>query len=174
MKLFTFLYSIYGLIIFSSLWIFFSIPLLFGIWFKSFLNFAYWCHHLIARFFFALIFIPVKIKLEKNVDLKKHYIIISNHFSYIDIPAIAALNIPFKFIGKIQVNNIPLLGYIFKNLHIMVNREDKNSRKNTPTPIFLGIVIINMFKINSNMKPKYPYSGKGQSFLDWYFYTPPS
>jgi|TARA_B110000438_G_scaffold55972_1_gene56023 1-acyl-sn-glycerol-3-phosphate acyltransferase len=139
MKLFTFLYSIYGLIIFSSLWIFFSIPLLFGIWFKSFLNFAYWCHHLIARFFFALIFIPVKIKLEKNVDLKKQYIIISNHFSYIDIPAIAALNIPFKFIGKIQVNNIPLLGYIFKNLHIMVNRDDKNSRRDTYLNCFKSI-----------------------------------
>jgi|TARA_B110000263_G_scaffold249672_1_gene268031 1-acyl-sn-glycerol-3-phosphate acyltransferase len=139
MKLFTFLYSIYGLIVFSSLWIFFSIPFLMGIWFKRFLNFSYWCHHIIARFFFTLIFIPVKIKLEKNVDLKKQYIIISNHFSYIDIPSLASLNIPFKFIGKIQVNNIPLLGYIFKNLHIMVNREDKNSRKNTYLNCFKSI-----------------------------------
>ena len=65
-------------------------------------------------------FIPVKIKLEKGVNLKNQYVIISNHFSFIDIPALAALNIPFKFIGKIAVNNIPLLGYIFKNLHIFI------------------------------------------------------
>ena len=63
----------------------------------------------------------MKIRYEEGVDLKNQYVIISNHFSYIDIPALAALNIPFRFIGKMQVNNIPVLGYIFKNLHIMVD-----------------------------------------------------
>ena len=58
----------------------------------------------------------MKITYEEGVDLKNQYVIIANHFSYIDIPALAALNIPFKFIGKMQVNNIPVLGYIFKNL----------------------------------------------------------
>ena len=65
--------------------------------------------------------------------------IISNHFSFIDIPALAALNIQFKFIGKIAVNNIPLLGYIFKNLHIMVDREDKDSKKQTYLKSFKSI-----------------------------------
>ena len=65
--------------------------------------------------------------------------IISNHFSFIDIPALAALNIPFKFIGKIRVNNIPLLGYIFKNLHIMVDRENKESKKQTYLKSFRSI-----------------------------------
>ena len=92
---------------------------------------AYWAHHKIARTFFSLIFIPMKISYEEGVDLKKQYVIIANHFSYIDIPALAALNMPFKFIGKMQVNNIPVLGYIFKNLHIMVDRDSKESRKQT-------------------------------------------
>ena len=73
----------------------------------------------------------MKISYEEGVDLKKQYVIIANHFSYIDIPALAALNMPFKFIGKMQVNNIPVLGYIFKNLHIMVDRDSKESRKQT-------------------------------------------
>jgi len=139
MKIFTVLYSLYGLLVFSSLFIFFSIPLLLGIWFKKLKKMAYWAHHKIARTFFTLIFIPMKIRCEEGVDLKSQYVIIANHFSYIDIPALAALNIPFKFIGKMQVNNIPVLGYIFKNLHIMVDRDSKNSRKQTYIDSFKSI-----------------------------------
>ncbi len=139
MKIFTLLYSLYGLLVFSSLFIFFSIPLLLGIWFKKLKKMAYWAHHKIARTFFTLIFIPMKIRCEEGVDLKSQYVIIANHFSYIDIPALAALNIPFKFIGKMQVNNIPVLGYIFKNLHIMVDRDSKNSRKQTYINSFKSI-----------------------------------
>ena len=139
MKIFTILYSFYGLLVFSSLFIFFSIPLLLGIWFKPLKKMAYWAHHKIARTFFSLIFIPMKIRYEKGVDLKKQYVIIANHFSFIDIPALAALNIPFKFIGKMQVNNIPVLGYIFKNLHIMVDRDSKESRKQTYIDSFNSI-----------------------------------
>ena len=139
MKIFTILYSFYGLLVFSSLFIFFSIPLLLGIWFKPLKRMAYWAHHKIARTFFSLIFIPMKIRYEDGVDLKKQYIIIANHFSFIDIPALAALNTPFKFIGKMQVNNIPVLGYIFKNLHIMVDRDSKESRKQTYIESFNSI-----------------------------------
>ena len=139
MKIFTILYSFYGLLVFSSLFIFFSIPLLLGIWFKPLKKMAYWAHHKIARTFFSLIFIPMRIRYEEGVDLKNQYVIISNHFSYIDIPALAALNIPFKFIGKMQVNNIPVLGYIFKNLHIMVDRDSKESRKQTYIDCFRSL-----------------------------------
>ena len=139
MKTFTILYSFYGLLVFSSLFIFFSIPLLLGIWFKPLKKMAYWAHHKIARTFFSLIFIPMKIRYEEGVDLKNQYVIIANHFSYIDIPALAALNIPFKFIGKMQVNNIPVLGYIFKNLHIMVDRDSKESRKQTYIDCFRSL-----------------------------------
>ena len=139
MKIFTILYSFYGLLVFSSLFIFFSIPLLLGIWFKPLKKMAYWAHHKIARTFFSLIFIPMKIRYEEGVDLKNQYVIIANHFSYIDIPALVALNIPFKFIGKMQVNNIPVLGYIFKNLHIMVDRDSKESRKQTYIDCFRSL-----------------------------------
>lgn len=139
MNLFTVIYSVYGLLVFSSLFIFFSIPLLLGIWFKGLKRMAYWAHHKIARIFFTLIFIPMKVRYEEGVDLNNQYVIIANHFSYIDIPAIAALNIPFKFIGKMQVNNIPVLGYIFRNLHIMVDRDRKDSRKQTYIDSFKSI-----------------------------------
>ena len=90
----------------------------------------------------------MKIRYEEGVDLKNQYVIIANHFSYIDIPALAALNIPFKFIGKMQVNNIPVLGYIFKNLHIMVDRDSKESRKQTYPWLFKRLYNreVNMFE----------------------------
>ena len=100
---------------------------------------AYWAHHKIARIFFTLIFIPLKIRYDEGVNLDNQYVIIANHFSYIDIPALAALNIPFKFIGKMQVNNIPVLSYIFRNLHIMVDRDRKDSRKQTYIDSFKSI-----------------------------------
>ena len=81
----------------------------------------------------------MKIRYDEGVNLDNQYVIIANHFSYIDIPALAALNIPFKFIGKMQVNNIPVLGYIFRNLHIMVDRDRKDSRKQTNIHSFKSI-----------------------------------
>ena len=59
----------------------------------------------------------MKIRYEEGVDLNKKYVIIANHFSYIDIPALAALNIPFQFIGKMQVNNIPVLDIFLEPSH---------------------------------------------------------
>ena len=70
MRVFTLLYSIYGLLVFSSVFIFFSIPLLLGIWFKSLKRMAYWAHHKIARMFFALIFIPIKISYDMTESQK--------------------------------------------------------------------------------------------------------
>ena len=72
-----------------------------------------------------------------NAKIDEHFL--DKIFSYIDIPALAALNIPFKFIGKMQVNNIPVLGYIFRNLHIMVDRDRKDSRKQTYIDSFKSI-----------------------------------
>ena len=133
MNIFTVIYSVYGLLVFSSLFIFFSIPLLLGIWFKSLKKMAYWAHHKIARIFFACIFIPLKIRYEEGVDLKKQYIIISNHFSYIDIPALAALNIPFKFIGKMQVNESVILSiYLVFNLFSILSGSMSAPRKVAP------------------------------------------
>ena len=38
----------------------------------------------------------MKIRYEEGVDLKNQYVIIANHFSYIDIPALAALKYTFQ------------------------------------------------------------------------------
>ncbi|MEM7037079.1 MAG: lysophospholipid acyltransferase family protein [Bacteroidota bacterium] len=64
----------------------------------------------------------------KSVNRKKikrggTYIFAPNHSSYLDIPIcnVSILN-AFRFIGKAELNSIPLFGYMFKRLHISVNR----------------------------------------------------
>ncbi len=57
------------------------------------------------------------------------YVFASNHFSYWDIATMGVI-LPyfFAFMGKSSVQKVPLLGYMFKKLHIKVNREAKDSR----------------------------------------------
>ncbi len=59
----------------------------------------------------------------EKVDRKGTYIFAPNHSSYLDIPIcnVSILN-SFRFIGKAELNSLPLFGYMFKRLHIPVNR----------------------------------------------------
>jgi 1-acyl-sn-glycerol-3-phosphate acyltransferase len=60
----------------------------------------------------------------KGIDRKRVYIFVPNHSSYLDIP-ICNVSIPqsFRFVGKAELNSLPLFGYMFKRLHIPVPRE---------------------------------------------------
>lgn len=131
MNVLKFFYSVYALIMFTIVFLFWSPFLLFGVWFKSLSKPALRLKHIIAKSFMLSIFMPYSIQYNKKIDFNKQYVIIANHFSFFDIPAFVAINIPMKLIGKMDVSNIPLLGYIFKGLHIYVDRKDKESRKKT-------------------------------------------
>ena len=113
MKLLKFFYSVYALIMFTLVFLFWSPFLLFGVWFKSLSKSALRLKHIVAKSFFISIFMPYSIKYDKKINFTKQYVVIANHFSYFDIPAFVAINIPMKLIGKLAVSNIPLLGYIF-------------------------------------------------------------
>ena len=61
--------------------------------------------------------------------LKSTSIIIANHTSYIDIFIMFRLfKKPFVFVGKKELIQIPIFGYLYKRAAIMVNRSDKKSR----------------------------------------------
>lgn len=85
-------------------------------------------NHWWAKVFFPLMFAPYKIEYRYRPDKKKNYVICANHFSFFDIPSMAFFPLPFKFIGKKSVMNVPLLGFVFKKLHIMVDRQEAKSR----------------------------------------------
>lgn len=82
-----------------------------------------------AALFFPLIGKPLRIKHETTLDTKQAYVFVANHFSYLDIAVgMGIFDNYFAYVGKSSVSKVPLFGYMFRKLHIMVNRGDKNSR----------------------------------------------
>ena len=68
-------------------------------------------------------------RLNTIPELMKTTIIIANHASYIDILLMFRLfKKPFVFVGKKELANIPVFGYLYKRAAIMVDRSDKKSR----------------------------------------------
>jgi len=92
--------------------------------------------HRIIRFWAIIFFFLTGMWIQKTwkfkPDRKKAYVFVANHFAYLDVPA--GMNIVynyFAYVGKSSVAKIPWFGYMFDQLHIAVDRSDKNSRVNT-------------------------------------------
>jgi 1-acyl-sn-glycerol-3-phosphate acyltransferase len=82
-----------------------------------------------AQSLLMLFLIRLHVKGKELIDPKESYIIISNHKSQIDIPAMArACRNTFRFLAKAELVKIPLLGYIIKNLYLTVDRKNVQDR----------------------------------------------
>jgi 1-acyl-sn-glycerol-3-phosphate acyltransferase len=84
----------------------------------------YWC-----RAFCFLAGIKIEINYEFVPNPSQTYIFCGSHFSPIDNFTIHLLvrNF-FVVIGDKNIGELPLYGYMFRNLHIVVNRKDQQSR----------------------------------------------
>ena len=72
---------------------------------------------------------PPKIVYEQKIVKGKSYMLIANHTSMLDIMLMLKVSKnPFVFIGKKELVKIPLFGFFFKRVCIMVDREDSKSR----------------------------------------------
>ena len=129
MRIFTILYTTWALFCFVLLFLvlfpFFWIFLQKESWKPK----AHYLNRVWAKILFFLIGIPVKVQYEFEPDPNKVYVFCANHFSYLDI-AVMGLIIRnyFAFVGKASLKNVPLFGYLYRKLHIMVDRSDPNSR----------------------------------------------
>lgn len=84
---------------------------------------ANWLNKIWASFVFTSILMPVKVVKKGSFDLNQTYIFCANHNSYLDIPIVGFSAPKFVvFVGKSSLTKIPLFGYMFKKLHIPVNR----------------------------------------------------
>ena len=99
--------------------------------FRSLHRLALRMNYLWAMGFFHFAFIPVEKEWSFKPDRHKNYILCANHFSYLDIPALGLFPFPFKFVGKSQLVKIPLFGFMYRRLHITVNRSSFRSRGQT-------------------------------------------
>ena len=85
-----------------------------------------------SRLFFAFGFLRFEVSSEQKLDPKKVYVFCANHFSYLDIPAFVKI-LPnyFSFVGKSSIKKVPLFGYLYAHLNILVDRKDGHSRSAT-------------------------------------------
>lgn len=105
--------------------------MVFGILIKKLL----WVHGLFqfwAKSFFWIIGKPIQKEYRYKPAKDQAYVFVANHFSYLDIAAgMEIVDNYFAYVGKSSVRKVPLLGYVFRKLHIAVDRSNKNSRSIT-------------------------------------------
>lgn len=122
------LYTLYGVIIFFLLFLIFFVLLLIPIVFKKQDKLVGVFNRWWARLLFTFIGIPFFVKYKALLDPKKQYIFTPNHFSYLDIAVMGLNKHNTIFVGKNDMENIPLFGFMYKNLHITVDRTKLKSR----------------------------------------------
>lgn len=122
------IYTFYGVIVFFLLFLIFFVLLLIPIVFKRQYKLVGVFNRWWARLLFTFIGVPFSVKYKAILDLNRQYIFTPNHFSYLDIAAMGLNRHNTIFVGKNDMENIPLFGFMYKNLHITVDRTKLKSR----------------------------------------------
>lgn len=72
---------------------------------------------------------PPKIRFEQKMVRGKSYMLVANHTSMLDIMLMLRVSRnPFVFVGKKELVNIPVFGFFYKKVCILVDRQDSRSR----------------------------------------------
>jgi 1-acyl-sn-glycerol-3-phosphate acyltransferase len=82
-----------------------------------------------AGFLLTCYFIRVDAKGRELIKPDQAYVFVCNHRSQLDIPLFARACVnTFRFLSKIEVTKIPLMGYIVGRIYITVDRKSKEDR----------------------------------------------
>ena len=83
-----------------------------------------------ARFILIGMGFRYSIKGTENFEAGKSYMFVANHTSMTDIMLmlLTVKNHPFVFVGKKELVKIPIFGFIYKRVCILVDRENSKSR----------------------------------------------
>lgn len=139
MKFLQRIYTYYGVFVFGVFFVvtfpFFLIPIFLPSQFKltGKIN-RWWAYGL-----FTFIGMPWKVECRARLNPNKQYIFCPNHFSYFDIPSMGLNPHDTVFVGKNDMENIPLFGFMYRKLHITVDRLSLKSRVNTLKASFQAI-----------------------------------
>jgi 1-acyl-sn-glycerol-3-phosphate acyltransferase len=131
MKLLRRLHTGYGFIVFIITFLFAFPFLLVPILFPSQFRLVGIINRWWARALFALVFIPFRVTVRQKLNTQTPYIFCPNHFSYLDIPTLGLNKYNAIFVGKNDMENIPLFGFMYRKLHITVDRAKLKSRYTT-------------------------------------------
>ena len=83
-----------------------------------------------ARFILIGMGFRYSINGTENFEVGKSYMLVANHTSMTDIMLmlLSVKNHPFVFVGKKELVKIPIFGFIYKRVCILVDRENSKSR----------------------------------------------
>jgi len=80
-----------------------------------------------ARRFLRVAGAQVIVRRDAELDPNRSYIFVSNHTSYLDVPAIISVaDHPLRFIAKQELTYIPLFGWAARRMgHVFIDRKDR-------------------------------------------------
>jgi 1-acyl-sn-glycerol-3-phosphate acyltransferase len=128
------LYCLYALIVFIALMIIVLPIVFFSLFFGKIRggNFIFRICSYWAGIWFLLIGIYHKNIYEAPHNKSKPYIFVANHISYLDAPILVkSIRQPVRVLGKIEMSEVPLFGFIYRNAIITVDRSHASKRANS-------------------------------------------
>lgn len=133
MKFIRGVHTLYALILFIILFLLFFPLFLIPIYFSGQFKLVGVLNRWWAWVFFPLTGFPWHVEYRQKLDPKKRYIFCPNHFSYLDIAIMGLNRHNTIFVGKSAMEKIPLFGFMYRHLHITVDREKLSSKYSTFT-----------------------------------------
>lgn len=128
MKLIRALHTGYGFIVFALLF-FLLFPLfLIPIFYKKQFKLVGMLNRWWAKVLFPLIGLPWQLDIRGKLEKDEQYIFCPNHFSYLDIAAMGLNPMNAIFVGKSAMEKIPVFGFMYRKLHITVDRSKLSSK----------------------------------------------
>lgn len=125
------LYGAYAALIFLITFIFFFLLLMIPVALPKKWKLVGMVNRIWAKCFFTLLFIPYEVEYRFKPDPNQQYIFCINHSSYLDIASGALNKINAIFVGKNDMESIPFFGFMYRKLHITVNRNSLKGRYKT-------------------------------------------
>ena len=124
------LYRIWFYVLVSlPIFVFFPLLLLTTLSERTYPQFFWLARNLWANTIIYGMFCFPRISYEQRLEKGKSYMLVANHTSMLDIMMMLKTSKnPFVFIGKKELANIPLFGFFYKRVCILVDREDSRSR----------------------------------------------
>lgn len=124
------LYRIWFYILVSlPIFIFFPILLITTLSERTYSQFFWLARNIWANTVIYGMFCFPRITYEQELEKSQSYMLVANHTSMLDIMMMLKTSKnPFVFVGKKELGNIPVFGFFYKRVCILVNREDSRSR----------------------------------------------
>jgi 1-acyl-sn-glycerol-3-phosphate acyltransferase len=128
-KFFAIAYALLGFLLFWITLVLLYPFFLIAMWRTAWNGFAFYVNRVWSHSVYRLMLAQVETVMRFQCNKKQPYVYCANHTSYLDISLMCYAAPQFvKFIGKSSLAKVPLFGYMFKKLHILVDRKNSRSR----------------------------------------------